>query len=168
MSGRPPSYTPEHAEKARLFYETGATDEQVARLLGVHLATLYRWRERYPDFAAAADVGKDDADARVTAAMYRRAIGYDHREIKAFVPLGAKEAVQVEVTRHVPADPHVGMQWLRIRRPAEWREQPVLHEHHDLAERLAEGIARVEASRLADLAEEERDEDEGQWRLSDG
>jgi transposase-like protein len=156
MSGRPTSYTPEHAEKARLFYETGATDEQVARLLGVHLATLYRWRERHPDFALAANVGKDDADARVTAAMYRRAIGYDHREIKAFVPLGAKEAVQVAVTRHVPANPQVGMQWLRIRRPAEWREQPVLPQNHDLAERLAEAIAYQEARELAQEAEARR------------
>lgn len=168
MTGRPPNYTPEHAEKARLFYETGVTDEQVARLLGVHLATLYRWRERYPEFAAAANAGKDDADARVKAAMYRRATGYDHREIKAFVPLGAKAAVQVEVTRHIPADPHLGMQWLRLRRPSEWREQPELPPNHDLAERLAEALARVEAHRLADEASIERDEEAGQWRLSDG
>eukprot|EP01035_Chromulina_nebulosa_P042305 gene42305-biopygen28702 len=168
MTGRPTSYTPEHAEQARLYYETGSTDEQVARLLGVHLATLYRWRERHPDFAAATNVGKDDADARVTAAMYRRAIGYDQREIKAFVPLGAKAAVQVEVTRHIPADPRLGMQWLRLRRPAEWREQPALPHNHDLAERLAEAIAYQEARSLAAEAGEEGDEQARQWRLSDG
>ena len=149
MTGRPTRYTPEHAETARLFYETGATDEQVARLLRIHLATLYRWRERYPDFAEAALVGKDDADARVQAAMYRRAIGYDYRETKAFLPLGAKEAVQVEVTRHAPADTRVGMQWLRIRRPAEWREPRETDDNSDLAERLAEALANVEAHRAS-------------------
>ena len=148
MTGRPTSYAPEHAETARLFYETGATDEQVARLLRIHLATLYRWRARYPDFAEAALVGKDDADARVQAAMYHRAIGYDYRETKAFLPLGAKEAVEIEVTRHAPADPRVGMQWLRIRRPAEWREPRETDDNSDLAERLAEALANVEAGRV--------------------
>lgn len=149
MTGRPTSYTPEHAETARLFYEIGATDEQVARLLRIHLATLYRWRERHPDFAEAALVGKDDADARVKAAMYRRAIGYDYRETKAFLPLGAKEAVEIEITRHAPADPRVGMQWLRIRRPAEWREPREVDGNADLAERLAEALANVEAASAA-------------------
>jgi hypothetical protein len=53
------------------------------------------------------------------------------------------------------------MQWLRIRRPAEWREQPVLPENHDLAERLGEELARVAA------AEAEADE-ERRRLLSDG
>jgi len=150
MTGRPTSYTPEHAETARLFYEIGATDEQVARMLRIHLSTLYRWRERYPDFAEAALVGKDDADARVQAAMYRRAIGYDYRETKAFLPLGAKEAVQVEVTRHAPADPRVGMQWLRIRRAAQWREPRETDDKSELAEQLAEALANVAAYRDGD------------------
>ena len=146
-AGRPTRYAPEHAEMARLYYESGATDQQVANLLRIHLATLYRWRELHPEFAEAAQAGKGDADARVQFAMYRRAIGYDYRETKVFLPLGAKAPVEVEVTRHVPADGHVGMQWLRIRRPAEWREPRETDDNSDLAERLAEALANVEASR---------------------
>ncbi len=144
-AGRPTRYAPEHAETARLYYESGMTDQQVANLLRVHLATLYRWRELHPEFAEAARAGKDDADARVQLAMYRRAIGYDYRESRFMLPAGAMEPVEVDVTRHMPADPRVGMQWLRIRRAAQWgeaREQP---ENFDLAERLGEALANVAA-----------------------
>lgn len=149
-AGRPTRYAPEHAETARLYYESGATDQQVANLLRIHLATLYRWRELHPEFAEAAQVGKGDADARVQFAMYRRATGYDYRETRAYLPLGAKEPVEVEVTRHVPADPRVGMQWLRIRRAGEWRERPEQPENFDLAERLGEALANVAARQLED------------------
>ena len=148
--GRHTRFTPEHAEQARLAYEIGASDEEVARLLRIHLATLYRWRERYPDFAEATQAGKDDADMRVKLAMYRRAIGYDYRQTKVFLPLGAKQPVTAEVTRHVPADPHLAMQWLRIRRPAQWREPREPDDNSDLAERLAQALANVAAGRAGD------------------
>ena len=149
-AGRPTRYAPEHAETARLYYESGATDQQVANMLRVHLATLYRWRELHPEFAEAGQAGKDDADARVQFAMYRRAIGYEYRETKVFLPLGAKAPVEVEVTRHVPADGHVGMQWLRIRRAGQWREAPETPENFDLAERLGEALANVAARQAED------------------
>jgi hypothetical protein len=151
-AGRPTRYAPEHAETARLYYESGATDQQVANLLRVHLATLYRWRELHPEFAEAAQAGKDDADARVQFAMYRRAIGYDYRETRFMLPVGAMEPVEVQLTRHMPADPRLGMQWLRIRRADEWREPREMPQHHDLAERLAAALANVAAAE----AEEDR------------
>ena len=149
-AGRPTRYAPEHAETARLYYESGATDQQVANLLRIHLATLYRWRDLHPEFAEAARAGKGDADARVQFAMYRRATGYDYRETKVFLPLGAKAPVEVEVTRHVPADPRLGMQWLRIRRAGQWREAPERPENFDLAERLGEALANVAARQEED------------------
>jgi transposase-like protein len=158
-AGRPTRYAPEHAETARLYYESGMTDQQVANLLRIHLATLYRWRELHPEFAEATQAGKDDADARVQFAIYRRATGYDYRETKAFLPLGAKAPVEVEVTRHVPADPRLGMQWLRIRRANEWREPREMPEHFDLADRLTAALARVAAAREADrLLDEQTDQ----------
>ena len=149
-AGRPTRYAPEHAETARLYYESGATDQQVANLLRIHLATLYRWRELHPAFAEAAQAGKDDADARVQLAMYRRAIGYDYRETKFLLPAGATGPVEVEVTRHLPADPRVGMQWLRIRRAEDWRVPPERPHDFDLAERLSAALANVAAASRRD------------------
>lgn len=155
-AGRPTRYAPEHAETARLYYESGATDQQVANMLRVHLATLYRWRELHPEFAEAAQAGKDDADARVQFAMYRRAIGYDYRETRMAIPAGATEPMAGEITRHMPADTRVGMHWLRIRRSGQSREAPEQPENFDLAERLGEALANVaardEERRLAEQA----------------
>lgn len=144
-AGRPTSYTPDHARTARLIYETGATDEVVARILGVHAETLRRWRDRYPEFDEAARAGKTVADDRVLFSLYRRAVGYDYTETKAYLPLGAKEPILVDVTRHKAADVRAAMQWLRQRRVGDWAERAGHDDNENLADRLAEALANVEA-----------------------
>ena len=149
-AGRPTSYTPDHARTARLIYETGATDEVVARILGVHVETLRRWRDRYPEFDEAARAGKTVADDRVLFSLYRRAVGYDYTETKAYMPHGAKEPIMVDVTRHKAADVRAAMQWLRQRLVGDWADNRGRDHNADLADRLAEALANVEAWREVD------------------
>jgi len=115
-AGRPTSYIPERARQARIICQLGATDAQLAEILGVHHATVRRWRERYPDFAEASRAGRAAADLRAQLDLYRNAVGYDYTETRVFLRRG--QAVPVEVTRHKHAQTGAALQWLRLRDPA--------------------------------------------------
>lgn len=119
--GRPTSYRPEYANQARQAYELGAIDEEVARLFDVDISTFYRWRHAHADFAAACAIGREHADKRVEASMYQRACGFEYTAERVFMFSTWTEPEIVRFTRRVLADPRVGMQWLRMRRPEDWR-----------------------------------------------
>jgi hypothetical protein len=72
--GRPTKYRASFAKKAATMCQRGATDAEVADKLGVHLATVYRWKHEFPAFCEAMRVGKDAADDRVELALYQQAI----------------------------------------------------------------------------------------------
>ena len=116
-AGRPTTYRPEYAEQARKLCRNGATDREIADILGVCVRTFYRWRAEHDEFAEALKAGKELADDRVERALYERACGYDYDDVKIFHPSGAKEPVIVPVTVHVPADVGAAKQWLATRRP---------------------------------------------------
>ncbi len=117
-TGRPSSYTPDHARQAELICRLGATDAQLAEIFSVHPETLRRWRARHPAFAEAMRAGRAMADLRVTLGLYQNAIGYDRTETR--VALHRGKPVSFEVTRHQPARVGAALQWLRARDPA-WR-----------------------------------------------
>ena len=142
ITGRPTRYTPELAHIARLAYELGATDQDVAAFLAISISTLYRWRNKYPAFAEAADAGAD-ADKRVEFALYQRAIGYEYQVERAFMPVGAKEPVIARYKRHVVADPRAALQWLRIRRPDLWSMNDGREEQAELGVQLEKALRRV-------------------------
>ena len=143
-NGRPTSYTADHALRARMAWEIGATDAQVAFLIGVSQSTLARWCARHPDMAEAKAAGRDDADTRVTFSLYRRAVGYDYVETRILLPFGAREPIAIPVTRHKHAETNAAFRWLALRKPAQWSGRAETQsENHDLAERLAEALANV-------------------------
>src|SRR5215813_14110923 len=76
--GRKTVYSPRLAVVARKCCERGMTDIEVADMLGIGLATLYRWKLDYPAFARVFKLGKAEADDRVERSLYSRAVGYDH------------------------------------------------------------------------------------------
>ena len=122
-------YKPAYIEEARRAYEGGASDKDVARRLNIDVSTLYRWRNSFPDFAAAIEVGKEVADHRVEHALYRRAIGFEYK-------------VEPDV-RVVLPDPRTALQWLRIRCPDRWRIDDSPDDSGDIAQQIEEGWRRV-------------------------
>lgn len=91
-----PKYKPEYAEQARLAYEAGGTDAEVASLFDVTVRTLIHWRLRYPDFSIIHKPAKEIADDRVVKSLYGRGVDGD-------------------VTACIF--------WLKNRRPTEWRDR---------------------------------------------
>jgi hypothetical protein len=121
--GRPTDYRTEFCEIAANLCAKGATDFEVAQELGVHVATLYRWKASHPEFCEALRVGKDLADDRVEAALYHRAVGYSHPAVKIFMPAGASEPVYADYTEHVPPDIGGATLWLVNRRSDRWKSK---------------------------------------------
>jgi transposase len=60
----------------------GATMEEIAKQLKVHISRLYAYKERYPEFKEAIEGGKNFFDAGVEKGLLKRATGYDLEEVE--------------------------------------------------------------------------------------
>jgi hypothetical protein len=115
-NGRPTKYKKEYAELAYKFSLLGATDERLAELLEIDVATLYRWKNKHAEFCEATKRGKDIADAEIAEALYNRAKGYSHPEDKIFSVLDEDgKPLVVPTIKHYPPDTAAAMIWLRNR-----------------------------------------------------
>lgn len=121
--GRPSDFSLEMAEKVYSLAADGATDTEMAKALGVHFTTLYRWRKEHEEFCKATEMGKELADQRVERALYQRSLGYSHAAVKIFMPAGADAPVYAEYTEHYPPDTTAASLWLRNRQPDKWRDK---------------------------------------------
>ena len=122
-AGRPSPYIPDFARIAERLCRNGATDLEVADILGISVRTFYRWCLLHEEFTAAVRTGKDAADDRVERALYQRAVGYDHIGEKIVTPKGGGPII-MSCTVHIPADVRAAMHWLAIRRPRPWARIP--------------------------------------------
>lgn len=57
--GRPSAYDPAFCEKAIELGKLGKSTEAIGSILDVGTATLYRWREEFPEFREALETAKD-------------------------------------------------------------------------------------------------------------
>ena len=73
--GRPPKYRPEFAERATDLCLLGATNDELAKVLGVDTRTISDWLVTRPEFSHAIKQGRELADAEVSRALYRKATG---------------------------------------------------------------------------------------------
>ena len=117
--GRPTAYDPSFCEDARKAAARGATIAEIADILGVNRATIYRWRALHQEFCDAIRVGKDVADERVGFSLYERAVGYTFDSVKIMQCGGFP--VKVPYQEHVPPDVGAQKHWLANRQPEKWR-----------------------------------------------
>lgn len=113
----------------------GLTDEQIAHNIGIVPATLYVWKNRYPEISEALKRGKEVIDRQVENALLKRALGYKYDEVT--YECGAETK---RVTKEVQPDTTAQIFWLKNRKPIEWRDRQEI-EHSgsiDLAEKAKE------------------------------
>lgn len=96
----------------------GATDFEIAHVLGVSQATVNYWRSTDPQLAEAMRIPAEVANERVASALFHRAKGYSYTVEKVFVQDG--QVIRVPVTEHVPPDPKAIEMWL-YNRSDRWR-----------------------------------------------
>jgi hypothetical protein len=118
--GRKTVYSPRMAVIARKCCEHGMTDSEVADMLGIGLATLYRWKVEYPAFSRVFKLGKEAADDRVERSLYSRAIGYDYIAEKAAMTRHGQKTMRYR--QHIPPDTAAAVWYLKNRRPDRWRD----------------------------------------------
>lgn len=141
---RPSKYEESFVRIAAGAASLGATDREVADMLGVCERTLNYWKLEHPDFNEALKVGKDAADNRVEQSLYRKAVGYSFDSEKVFQYEG--QIVRAPITEHVPPSDTAAIFWLKNRRKDEWRDKQEV-EHN-----VGAGLAELIASRRAAVA----------------
>src|SRR6516225_391995 len=124
--GRRTAYSPRLAVVARKCCERGMTDIEVADMVGIGLATLYRWKAEHPAFSRVFKLGKAEADDRVERSLYSRAIGYDYIAEKATMTRHGQKTMRYR--QHIPPDTAAAVWYLKNRRPDRWRDAH-RHEH---------------------------------------
>ena len=124
--GRKSLLRPEYIRIAEVAAKFGATEEEIARELGVPRSTLNNWKYHYPEFLDALKLAKEVADARVEHALYQRAIGYQHEAEKIMtVALGDNKGSKVVREKYIeryPPDTASICFWLKNRQLEKWRD----------------------------------------------
>jgi len=142
--GRETDYKPEFCQRACEYAVNGATDREIAELLGVTERTLYRWKHIYPEFCQSLEMGKEIPNKRVVQSLYRRAVGYSFDAVKIMAPgAGRRTPIIVPYVEHVPPDVGAAKLWLTNRDPENWREKSEV-EHTGSVELLALAKSRRE------------------------
>jgi hypothetical protein len=132
--GRKSSYKPEYAEQAARLCEMGFADQMLGDFFGVNESTINRWKLEHEEFLQALRVGKEVADDAVERAVFSSIVGFTRKEQKL---IGSGEDARVEeVEKYFPPQPGVGLKWLAVRRPEQYREKREPEETHTLHEGL--------------------------------
>ena len=122
QGGRPTKYRKALVDLAFWMARAGMTDVEIAEEIGIHEATLYRWKEKYPEFCEAIKKGKEDPDDRVEQSLFKRAMGYEYEEAKVVAVDGRVSRVE-KTKRHIASDVTACIFWLKNRRPEKWRDR---------------------------------------------
>ena len=119
--GRKSLFREEYILIAKAAARFGAIEEEIADELNIGITTLERWKEKYPEFRGALNVGKQAADDRVERSLYQRANGYSHPAVKVFMTRDGK-TIEHHYIEHYPPDPTSMIFFLKNRRPDRWRD----------------------------------------------
>lgn len=120
--GRPTKYKEEYCKIAKKMCELGATENDIADAIDVDYSTITRWKHKHPEFCTSLKVGRDPADDRVEASLYKKATGYYIDSVKIFQFQG--EELIVPFKEYVHPDTTAGIFWLKNRRPEQYRANP--------------------------------------------
>ena len=123
--GRPSKYDAwkDKLEVIQGWARDGLTDEQIAHNMGISPATLYDYKNKYPEFVEALKKGKEVIDVQVENALLKRALGYKYDEVtKERNKKGALVTTKI-ITKEVHPDTTAQIFWLKNRKPEEWRDK---------------------------------------------
>ena len=120
-NGRPTRYKKAFDELAYNYSLLGATDKEIASFLDIAVSTLNNWKKDHPRFMESIKKGKVQADAEVSAKLFHRAKGYEHKETKVFNQQG--EIITHDVVKHYAPDPTAAIFWLKNRQPDKWKDR---------------------------------------------
>jgi len=93
----------------------------LANFFEVVESTINLWKLRHTEFSESIKRGKEEADANVASSLYKKAIGFKHKDVKVFLHDGKPVIVPLE--KHYPPDSIAAIFWLKNRQPELWRDK---------------------------------------------
>ena len=96
----------------------GHTDKEIAKVWGIAVSTLNKWKLEKPRLSESLTRGRDIADAEVAAKLHERAIGYSHPDTHFSTHEG--EVIQTETVKHYPPSEGAAKIWLSNRQRGKW------------------------------------------------
>lgn len=128
VMGRPSKYRAAYADQVRKLALLGLTDRGMANFFCISESTLNLWKKEHSDFSESLKSGKEDADARIAAAMYHSALGGGTvTELKEETDEDGK-VVYRKTVKELPANVSAQIFWLKNRQPRLWREKIILED----------------------------------------
>lgn len=125
-TGRPSDYDDSYKQLAYELCLLGATDEKLAEVFECDVSTINRWKLAHTDFCDSIKSAKWNADAKVAASLYNKAIGYTRLEEKVYIDKGKRVIEEVKV--FYPPDTTSITFWLKNRQRDLWSDrQDIAH-----------------------------------------
>lgn len=127
----------------------GLNDEQIASNMGIHVATLYTWKNEHNEINEAIKKGKAPVDIQVENALLKRALGYDYEEVTTEITTdkNGRERKHIRKTKkHVSPDPASIIFWLKNRKAKQWKDKPEIPIDDDSLNKVRELLAGVESA----------------------
>lgn len=127
-----PKYDDTFPLLAQDYARQGMIDTQIAKKLGIHVATLYEYQKLYPEFSEAIKKGKMPVDIEVENALLKRAKGFEYEEVHVEYKPGKDEKAKLiptvirKIKKIIVPDTTACIIWLKNRRPKLWKDK------HDL------------------------------------
>ncbi|WP_341325928.1 hypothetical protein [Methylotuvimicrobium sp. KM2] len=125
MAKKRPEYTKEWDAQAFRLSLLGLDNTQLAAYFEISRATLQRYCKAHPTFGEAIESGKLRADSKVAEGLFKRATGFETREVKTKMVLdeSGNEMISeiIETVSEIPPDSKAAMQWLNNRQSKYWR-----------------------------------------------
>lgn len=143
-------------ETIRSTLALGASTQEVSRVLGIGHTTFNRWSERHPEVEQAIIDGQTEADAKVSKALFSRAVGYTYSEQRPMQIEG--ELVVADYEKHMAPDVNAGIFWLTNRRSDVWQDVRRVSAtvSHEVGDGLAELLRQIDgSSRTIDVTPED-------------
>lgn len=132
--GRPSKYENVCLKTVTKLCLLGLTDEELAEYFEVNIDTIYNWKNEHPEFVEAIKNGKEKADAKVAKRLYRRAMGYEHKDVELKVVSNGNgdgsRIEEVEVTKIYPPETAAAIFWLKNRQSKRWRDKQEIETKH--------------------------------------
>mgnify|MGYP002638998606 CR=1 FL=1 len=120
----------------------GLTDEQLAEKMGITSATLYDWKNKYPEISEALKKGKEVVDIQVENALLKRALGYEYTEER--IEISEKDGKKViQTVKQVIPDTTAIIFWLKNRNPAMWRDRQDIAVNEEQDANIKDWIAAI-------------------------
>ncbi len=98
----------------------GLTNKDLAVAFGVSLGAIEYWIKNKDRFRRAVELGREEADGKVAEALYKRAIGYSHKDTDIKMYKG--EIITTETVKHYPPETSAAIFWLKNRQKEHWAD----------------------------------------------